>query len=205
MQTVVGYLIEPYQVKKLKERLMKLEAELGERQKTAIEDAAAQVRLMAPVAQKKKEEEEGKHGLVVLFARYGYDLDKAYDSDWYTGNLAKLENVVKAPNIDVTVPLQFFLRDSEISLPRCRSKSEMLGFFDVSKNPSWLFKEGGAGLEDMREILFRRRKEPPQLYVRYKFGRGVFEVTVDDDAELRLPGSPGEHKHYMMGPASYLS
>jgi len=44
-----------------------------------------------------------------------------------------------ADNVDVTVPLQFFTQDSHLSLPS-GSKSGMLGFYDVAKNPSWLYQ-----------------------------------------------------------------
>jgi hypothetical protein len=89
----------------------------------------------------------------------------------------------------VTIPLQFFVKDSRLALPRC-SKSLLLGFYDVTANPSWLLSKaagavdttGAGGLPGPKQM-----KAPAQLYVRYRRQKCVYELTVDDLQPLTLP------------------
>ncbi|CAI5710887.1 unnamed protein product [Hyaloperonospora brassicae] len=79
--------------------------------------------------------------------------------------------------IDVTVPLQFFVKDGELALSRA-SKAGLLGFY----NPCI-----GADqtIADTRSPPSSAAK--PLLYVRYAYDGQVFEATFDDDQAVNLP------------------
>jgi curved DNA-binding protein CbpA len=70
------------------------------------------------------------------------------------------------PNIDVTVQLNFMAGESSLAVHGGATKAQMLGFY----NP-----------------CLARNGVEPELYVRYKLGQWVYEVTCDDIEPLELP------------------
>ncbi|CAN0177099.1 unnamed protein product [Scytosiphon promiscuus] len=111
--------------------------------------------------------------------------------------------LVSQPNVDVTVPLQFFVQNSTLTLP-LGSKSHLLGFFTPaacrpqlsSSTESSLEFPGGGGrgpYRQAREDWGVGGNEPlpapaqPQLYVRYQFAGRTFEETFHDTQEVYLP------------------
>ncbi|KAF4323489.1 hypothetical protein JM18_001190 [Phytophthora kernoviae] len=79
--------------------------------------------------------------------------------------------------IDVTVPLEFFIKDGTLELSSS-SKAGLLGFY----NPC---------IGEDQTIADARSSEnsatKPLLYVRYTFDDQVFEATFDDDQAVSLP------------------
>lgn len=140
------------------------------------QDAKEQKQLMQPTADAKRKQEDDINGLVILKAMYG--------SQYPQNN----EHA-----IDVTTPLQFWVINSQLSLPGS-TKSHMLGFYDVlgkvneinssCDSPSlWntLWQMKGLGTSSHKNQL------GSFLNVRYKMGGSVFEVTVADEDPLKLP------------------
>lgn len=79
--------------------------------------------------------------------------------------------------IDVTVPLQFFVKDGELSLT-ASSKAGLLGFY----NPCIGEDQTIASARSVSNSAVK-----PLLYVRYAYDGQVFEATFDDDQVVSLP------------------
>jgi len=157
----------------------------------ARQDAAIQKELMARQARRKTKEEKEKNGLIIKEAVY------------------KIEN---CEEWDVTVPLQFWVSSSTLTLS-ARSKSELLGFYDIAaslKNSRAV--SSGNAINNSKSPRSLRRfpswsdvwrdlldwapkgllpKKPfrysPTLTVHYEFQGKSYEITVKDREELRLP------------------
>ncbi|CAM9312879.1 unnamed protein product, partial [Heterosigma akashiwo] len=65
--------------------------------------------------------------------RYGNKVWKCYDPFWYKKK-PDSKTLVEEENIDVTVQLQFFVKNSELLLPAGQSKSLLLGFYDAARH-----------------------------------------------------------------------
>ena len=97
--------------------------------------------------------EEKKKGLVILKAYYGSAVNIGIEE--------KVKNMEEV--IDVTIPIQFMVKDSKVRL-YAGSKQDYMGFWNpVSK------------------------ETPCRLYVRYSFNEKVYEIEVDGDEPLYLP------------------
>lgn len=139
-------------------------------------DAKEQKQLMQPTADAKRKQEEDINGLVILKATYGSRYPQHNE-----------------PAIDVTTPLQFWVINSQLSLPES-TKSHMLGFYDVlgkaneinSSLDSPSFWNTLWQMKDPR-TLSHETELRSFLNVRYKMGGSVFEVTVADEEPLKLP------------------
>ncbi|GLD94816.1 hypothetical protein PINS_up003441 [Pythium insidiosum] len=81
--------------------------------------------------------------------------------------------------LDVTVPLQFLVQDSTLTLPAATSKASLLGFY----NPCVVMTESETDAEPQPDESAAR----PQLYVRYAYDGAVFEATFDDLQAVQLP------------------
>ena len=115
--------------------------------------ALSQQEMMKGIAEKKRREEEKKKGLVIRAASYG--------SAANIGIPEKVKNMEEV--IDVTIPIQFMVKDSRVRL-YAGSKQDYMGFWNpVSKDSSC------------------------RLYVRYSFNGKVYEIEVDGDEPLYLP------------------
>ncbi|OQR82316.1 hypothetical protein ACHHYP_16224 [Achlya hypogyna] len=122
--------------------------------------ALAQQKLMERTANKPGDAEVAD-GITILVARYGKHPSTAQD-----GLASSIEDL----NIDVTIPLRFFLQDGRLHL-QATSKAGLLGFY----NPC-------VGLYDPDAPA-----EAPQLYVRYAQNGRVYEATFEDAQEVVLP------------------
>ncbi|CAN0115039.1 unnamed protein product [Pylaiella littoralis] len=202
----------------------------------AWEDAASQARLMEHMAGKKRRQEIGNGGMVILLARYGANLSQDCGSQWWTqapkpgvgmplSGLVVSEapqgsaavELVSQPNVDVTVPLQFFVKDSTLALPP-GSKSDLLGFFTPApcRSPprrEWCSEsfpessEGGEQQQQQAHYYYYREQYSStfeaggagpavsaQLYVRYSFAGRTFEETFEDTKEVFLPSPTSTHQ-----------
>jgi len=141
-------------------------------------DSELQLQLIKKSADKKKCLEESKNGLVIITATY------------YTET---------AQSLDVTSQLQFWVTKSKLFLPGGYSKAKLIGFYDLvmDGNHSILKKEQTTSLLWNRflSFIFRRRSQRQheersiavKLYVRYKVGFSLYEITVNDKDSLILP------------------
>lgn len=127
------------------------------------EEAEVQIRMMKKAAEARKAEEQDVDGLVIAGASY---FVKGGDR-W-----------------DVTIPLQFWVRNSQLELSSA-PKSELLGFYNLVPTP---FQ---ARLPWWK--AFSRAKSPevalviPRLLVRYSYHGNVYELTIQDTEALILP------------------
>jgi len=152
----------------------------------AKKDAGVQKELMARQARRKMKDEKEKDGLIVKEAIY------------------KVENGDKW---DVTIPLQFWVYHSTLTLPG-RSKSELLGFYDVAatiKEPSSVSQGSTSatssslawsdvwndllGLSSPKGSSHRHSREStiPTLSVSYDYKGKSYHIQIKDQQELRLP------------------
>mmetsp|Transcript_36810 Transcript_36810/g.89372 ORF Transcript_36810/g.89372 Transcript_36810/m.89372 type:complete len:516 (-) Transcript_36810:1199-2746(-) len=143
------------------------------------EDAEIQKELMMRQAKRRKRDEAEKDGLVIQSAVYA-----AKEGDSW----------------DVTVPLQFWVSKSSLSLPKT-SKSQLLGFYNVAakkvrwKTPeavvplSW-WQKSWNDLWDSTEEVGNSESFDTQLVslrVTYDFMGASYTITVQDEEELILP------------------
>ena len=126
-----------------------------------------------------KREEQEKDGLLIQKALY-----QAVGGDTW----------------EVTIPLQFWVSHSSLNLPPV-SKSEFLGFYDVSaclKTKSEAQDHSSTWWNDLWNDLWdltaesAARKSPQKipnvtLAVEYKFRGQLYSITIQDQEELLLP------------------
>lgn len=112
--------------------------------------AEGDVRLMTATVLRKRTIEETRGGLVVVEARYG-KLDEPENSD-----------PDYPPSIDVTIPLQYLVEDSQLIL-HDGPKTGLLGFYDP------------------------RIDEPKELIIRYLFKRKLHQAIISDNEPLQAP------------------
>uniref|UniRef100_M4C1X4 DnaJ-like protein C11 C-terminal domain-containing protein n=1 Tax=Hyaloperonospora arabidopsidis (strain Emoy2) TaxID=559515 RepID=M4C1X4_HYAAE len=97
--------------------------------------------------------------------------------------------------IDVSVPLQFFVKDGELALS-CASKAGLLGFYNPCIGVDQTIAD--ARSPSISGVT-------PSLYVRYAYDGQVFEASFDDDQAVNLPSRVGttwheeESKRYELG------
>jgi hypothetical protein len=150
-------------------------------------DAAIQRELMTRQARRKEKEETVKDGLVIVEGLYF---------------------VQGGDKWDVTLPLQFWVSRSTLSLPG-RSKSELLGFYDVTtslkKNentrmatvglPSFSWSDVWNDLFDWTSKGTKSKQDTkpiPKLTILYKMKGQLYRITIDDCSELKLPDHRAE-------------
>ncbi|KAH7514170.1 hypothetical protein FEM48_Zijuj11G0060200 [Ziziphus jujuba var. spinosa] len=115
--------------------------------------------LLQNVANRKRDRQIERDGLVVTRALYGNQktLKKRNES-------TEANNESSSQVIDVTLPLNFLVSDSgQLKLHEGVKKAGIMGFCDPCPG------------------------EPKQLYVEYTYGGGRYEVLVDDYGELLIP------------------
>lgn len=160
LNAALSLALRPFERVRIQRRLRKMEQEATKKQAVERRHAAAQVRLMAATAERKREAEKGAGGLVILEAYYGITLPPTGsgalngggggsgkpDADWFVQGRDEDRALDMAPAIDVRVPLQFFVTKGRLYLPP-GSKAGVLGFYDVAANPTWLLAAGSAAAD----------------------------------------------------------
>jgi hypothetical protein len=114
-------------------------------------ESTIQLQLMAKTVEKKKRIEKSNDGLVLVLASY-----------FIPG---------KRQSLDVTSQLQFWVKDSKLTIPGGFSKARISGFYDL------IASEG----DDDGNAL------PASLFVRYLFASVLYEITVRDMESLIIP------------------
>lgn len=153
-------------------RQLQLQKAVQDRQKSR-EDADQQQRLMKRQAASRVKQEEALTGLVILRAVY-----------W----------IQDGETLDVTIPLQFWVSESSLTLPES-SKAVLLGFCDINKAESTEKDKAAddsswwSGFWTLPNTKDASREKAPKLTVKYDFGGQSYEITLLDDDGLSLPSS----------------
>lgn len=131
--------------------------ETAEQRIVAKKAAESAIKLMMTNVQRKVLVEESRRGLIVVYACYG-----CLDED--NKEVAGQETTEGEERvIDVTIPLQYLVEDSQLHLHESSSKSHLLGFFDPCPG------------------------EEKKLYIKYLFKDKLHEVTISDTEAIGLP------------------
>jgi len=150
MAAVEQIILIPRRQKKKAEKLVTLRERHAEHIANRKREAEEAIRLLLPSVERKIEMEREKDGLVILEA-------------WY-GNISSLnEEVLLNDVIDVRIPVQALVHDSQLTIPGGYSKSNIMGFYDPCMG------------------------ERKQLKIKYQFQRKLHSVTVDDTAPVACP------------------
>ncbi|KAL7416167.1 hypothetical protein BDY24DRAFT_257323 [Mrakia frigida] len=141
--------------------LMEENQELLDQMKKEAEDA---VQLLAPLVERRREEELKTDGLIIVDAQYGA-LSNFSGRGLGLTNSKKSTTSSKAnpDHIDVKIALQALVNDSQLIIPAGRSKAGLLGFYDCALGSK------------------------KRLRVRYLYRGRLHEVTVDDSSPLLAP------------------
>jgi hypothetical protein len=166
----IGDMISSSELVESKKKSLKHESSLLVNEKSR-QDAEQQVQLMIKTAETCKTGEEGCNGLVIRKATY-----------WVDGG----------ESMDATTQLQFWVNDSKIQLP-ATPKSDLLGFYKL-KPASELSRASQSWWDSWMSWLSSNKSNDsiaprPKLTVRYAFHGKVYEITIEDSAELGLPNT----------------
>lgn len=113
------------------------------------QEAEAAVELMMGTVERIIEAEENKHGLIITKALYG--------------RLLSEKDLSEDECINVTIPVQVLVKDSNLILPQTKTKADTPGFYDPCPGVN------------------------KSLYIQYKFRNQLHETTIQDDEPIRLP------------------
>ncbi|CAJ0958590.1 unnamed protein product, partial [Mesorhabditis belari] len=116
------------------------------------EESQRIISLMRNTAERIKREEESKNGVIIVEGRYGACSPESSNAYPVAGDRS----------IDVTVPLQAMVNDSQLRI-HSLNKSQMPGFYDPCPC------------------------DPKVLHIRYRFRGEMHAVTVPDDMPVILP------------------
>ncbi|CAG8520921.1 5444_t:CDS:10 [Diversispora eburnea] len=147
-------ILVPRRKKKASEKLARLRERHAEYISNRKSDAEESIQLLKPSVERKIEaEREKENGLIILEA-------------WY-GNLSRIKDITSEnlPKeiLDVRIPVQALVHESQLTIPGGYSKSNIMGFYDPCMG------------------------EPKQLKIKYQFQRKIHEVTVDDSLPVACP------------------
>lgn len=153
------FVMKPYYLRRERQKALEKMAETSVQVREAREAAEKAQQLLKNVADRKKNKQLDKGGLVILRAVYGNP--KAIKR---SGEPIDANDELSSQVLDVTVPLNFLVTDSgQLKLHEGIKKSGIMGFCDPCPG------------------------EPKQLLVEYTHGDQKYEVVVDDLAELVIP------------------
>ncbi|XP_015896607.1 chaperone protein dnaJ 13 [Ziziphus jujuba] len=153
------FIFKPYFLKREKQKALENMEKTSAQVKEARAAAEKAQQLLQNVANRKRDRQIERDGLVVTRALYGNQktLKKRNES-------TEANNESSSQVIDVTLPLNFLVSDSgQLKLHEGVKKAGIMGFCDPCPG------------------------EPKQLYVEYTYGGGRYEVLVDDYGELLIP------------------
>jgi len=140
--------VNPYlKIQKDKELKKKQEGQ-GERLTRIRKEAQMAIELMTETVAKVVRDEEAKRGLIILRAIYGKFVSEEFE---------------EGKCIDVTVPIQYQVKDSKLQILTDGSKSSLPGFYDPCLG------------------------EEKSLYIKYRFRNILHEVTVNDTERVMVP------------------
>lgn len=143
-------IVDPYVKRKESEDLKKKQERDSDELQQKKKDAEAAVELMQRTVEKSLEQETNRNGLIILKALYG----RLVTQD---GEL------VESECIDVKVPLQAQVTDSQLIILESNTKSDLPGFYDPCPG------------------------QEKSLYIRYNFRNRPHQVTYEDKDPIRLP------------------
>ncbi|XP_073047860.1 chaperone protein dnaJ 13 [Primulina eburnea] len=157
--TLKNFVLKPYYLRREKEKAL----ENVEKTRSQVQEARAAAQkaqqLLQNVADRKRNKQLERDGLVVRKAFYG-NRKAMFDRH----KLEETEDEMASQIINVTVPLNFLVNDSgQLKLHEGVKKSGIMGFCDPCPG------------------------EPKLLYVEYTYGVSRYEVVVDDYEELLIP------------------
>lgn len=147
-------ILEPMEAEKHKKVVEKKKEMNEQRNVQKRKEAESAVTLMQAQYERISADEEAKGGLVILHAFYGkFDDEESFD---------QIVPDDRSTFIDVTIPLQCLVKDSEIVI-HTNVKFELPGFFDPAIG------------------------EDKVLKIQYKYRNNVETIELDDKEEIRLP------------------
>ena len=174
-----------------------------------------------------------KKGLIILEAKYGFDISQPCDPNWYKQSISQPSSASSSRNnsliptakeifqqllsgcLDVTIPVQYWVKDSILELNQGVSLPRLYGFYDILMDPWFLYDERidhfdfeylvarkgkirrqkGQGLnpyrmEDKEKIIL----DPSygKLYIKYIYYNRVYETIFEEEQTIRLP-DPSEY------------
>lgn len=145
------FILDPRRMKSLKYRAEKKNNETTESILLQKKRAETFIELMEEEVHRKQEAEDRNGGLVIIQAFYGkINIDEAFVEE-------STENI-----IDVTIPLQFLVKDSKLELP-AGSKSTLIGFYDPCPG------------------------EEKYLQIHYLLNQQMNEIRISDASPLSIP------------------
>ncbi|KAK3104741.1 hypothetical protein FSP39_009031 [Pinctada imbricata] len=143
-------IVDPYIRQQEKEKQDNVKEEQLEKLRQKKQEAAATIELMKETVERNIEYEERRNGLIIVKAVYG--------------QLITQDGVlVESQCIDVRVPLQALVKDSQLILMDSKTKSGIPGFYDPCPD------------------------EEKSLYIRYTFRNRPHQVTITDSEPIRIP------------------
>ncbi|KAI0226246.1 hypothetical protein L0F63_003850 [Massospora cicadina] len=142
------FLITPWRTRRYNRKLREFKELNAEYLEDCKLEALRACQLLQDAVARRKKQEELKNGLIIVQALYG-KLNESYS--------------VSEECVDVSVPLQNLVHESQLYLVGGHSKSQLFGFYDPS---------------------FGSKK---QLYIRYLFKSQLHAVVVEDKAPVVCP------------------
>lgn len=147
--TIRKLIVTPYLKEQEEEDLEKKKKDNADTLANQRQEAEAAIDLMLETVDRIIEAEEKRNGLIITKAVYGRLLSE--------GDLSEDEC------INVTIPVQVLVKDSQLQLPDSKTKADIPGFYDPCPGVS------------------------KSLYIQYRFRNQQHEATIEDDEPIRLP------------------
>ncbi|XVE57661.1 hypothetical protein DITRI_Ditri04bG0107500 [Diplodiscus trichospermus] len=153
------FVFKPYYLKREKQKALENMERTATQVREAREAATKAQLLLENVANRKRNKQQETGGLVITKAIYGNRKSLKKGDE-----LSETNDELASQVLDVTLPLNFLVNDSEqLKLHDGVKKSGIMGFCDPCPD------------------------EPKQLYVEYTYRGERYEVVVDDYEELLIP------------------